>query len=374
MAKKRDYYEILGISKNATAKEIKTAFRNLAKKYHPDINKSHDAEEKMKEVNEAYEVLSDDNKRRTYDQFGHSGMEGMDQHAGYGGFGSFKDIFSGFDGFNMGDIFGDIFSGGNSGYSSRRSTTPMKGNVKSKVISIDFLESVVGTTLNLTVDQYHNCDLCNGKGYEHEEDIEQCKTCSGLGYQNVTTRTFLGSIRQQKICSTCNGDGVTIKKKCEKCKGSQTTKTTSDIKVGIPAGVENGQELLVAGYGGPGRNGGPSGDLVIIIKVNPHKYYVRQGQNIYLDFPVSIADIIQENNVQVPTPYGIKNIKMKSTYKNDQMLTIKDAGVDLKTEKGNLYITLKLVIPNYNKKELKDVRKVISSKEDTINSDFIKNF
>ena len=305
MADKRDYYEVLGISKGASEDEIKKAYRKLAKQYHPDVNKAPDAEAKFKEINEAYEVLSDPQKKAAYDQFGHAGMDGF----GQGGYSS------GFGGMNMddlGDIFSDFFGGmggfsgfnfGGSSSSSRRSG-PIKGDNRYMSMEIEFLDAVHGVDkmINLSVDK--TCTYCDGSGAATRSDIETCPTCRGSGRVMRQSRTPFGVVQQQSVCPDCKGSGKRIKKICPHCSGRGYNSVKEQVEVTIPAGISSGQQVRLAGYGERGENGGPNGDLYIEIRVRPHKYFTREGNNIHISVPISAVDATLGTTVDIPTAYG----------------------------------------------------------------------
>lgn len=315
---KRDYYEVLGISKGANADEIKRAYRKLAKKYHPDMNKEADAESKFKEVQEAYEVLSDDKKRQTYDQFGHSGMDGA----------SFSGDFGGFE-----DIFGSFFGGGSNfggfgGFNQRRPQTgPMRGQDRFMRMQVDFMDAVFGKTesINLTVDE--QCTKCHGTGANDPSDIVTCRTCNGAGAVMTQQNTPFGIIQNQTVCPTCEGTGEEIKVKCTKCHGAgfETKRVKVDVK--IPAGINTGQQLRVEGKGERGLRGGPNGDLFLEIIVGTHKHFIRDGKNIMLEIPLSAVDVTLGITVDVPTVYGDVALKVPAGTQNGTRLRLREKGV-----------------------------------------------
>lgn len=367
---KKDYYEILGINKNASENEIKKAYRSLAKKYHPDINKSSDAEEKFKEVNEAYEVLSDSEKRSIYDQFGHQGLNnqggGFDtgSFSGFGGFGGFGDI-------DLGDIFSSFFGGGRS---TRNSNQPMKGQTIQSRIRISFIDSVLGKTIEEKLNKFEVCSHCNGSGANSKNDIVVCDTCHGSGQVNTKKRTPFGIVNSVVHCSSCNGQGKIIKVICQVCRGQKNISKNVVTKIKIPAGIANGQEVLVSGFGGPGINGGPSGDLLIYVMVDPHKYYVREQNNIHFDYLVSFIDIISEANVEVPTPYGSEYINLSSDIKSGDVLTLKGKGFNIIGTKkyGDLKLHIKIYVPKISKKDKAKIIEIMKENQDNQSKDWIK--
>ena len=377
MADKRDYYEVLGLSKGASEDDIKKAYRKLAKQYHPDVNKAPDAEAKFKEINEAYEVLSDPQKKQTYDQFGFAGMDGSS------GFGS---GFGGFGGMNMDDL-GDIFSsfmggmgsgfGGFSGFGGSRRNGPIKGDNRYMSMNIDFLEAVHGVkkTINITVDK--KCESCDGTGAQSKSDIETCPTCRGSGRVTRQSRTPFGIMQQQTVCPDCNGTGKHIKKKCSKCNGTGYNTIKEEVEVSIPAGISTGQQVRLSGYGQRGENGGPNGDLYIEIIVKSHKYFVREGNDIYIKVPISSIDATLGTKVDVPTPNGDVELTIPAGSQPGTKLRLKGYGVkDLRSNNvGDEYVELEVNIPKRLSKEEKELYEKLSSlKQESIFEKFKKNF
>jgi molecular chaperone DnaJ len=378
MADKRDYYEVLGISKSASEDEIKKAYRKLAKQYHPDVNKAPDAEAKFKEVNEAYEVLSDPQKKATYDQFGHAGMDGF-ANGGYS---------SGFGGMNMddlGDIFSDFFGGmgGFSGFnfgsgsSSSRRSGPIKGDNRYMSMEIDFLDAVHGVDkmINLTVDKV--CTYCDGSGAATKSDIETCPTCRGTGRVVRQSRTPFGVVQQQGVCPDCRGTGRRIKKICPHCGGKGYNTVKEQVEVTIPAGISSGQQVRLAGYGERGENGGPNGDLYIEIRVRPHKYFTREGNNIHIAVPISAIDATLGTVVDVPTAYGDVELTIPAGTQPGQQLRIKGYGIkDLRTKNvGDQYVEVQIEIPKKLSREEKELyEKLANRKKESVFEKFKKTF
>lgn len=376
MANKRDYYEVLGLTKSASEDDIKKAYRKLAKKYHPDVNKAADAEAKFKEINEAYEVLSDPQKKATYDQFGHAGMDGFQS----GGFSS------GFGGMNMDDL-GDIFSsfmggmGGFSGFnfggSSSRRSGPLKGDNRYMTMDIDFLDSVHGVDklVNITVDKM--CTHCDGTGAASKADIETCPTCRGSGRVTRQSRTPFGVIQQQTVCPDCRGTGKRIKKVCPHCNGNGYNTIKEQVEVSIPAGIGSGQQVRLAGYGERGENGGPNGDLYIEIRVRPHKYFTREGNNIRISVPISALDATLGTTVDVPTAYGDVEMSVPAGTQPGQQLRLKGYGIkDLRTNNvGDQYVEIQIEIPKKLTREEKELyEKLANRKKESVFEKFKKNF
>ena len=378
MANKRDYYEVLGLSKNASDDDIKKAYRKLAKKYHPDVNKDADAEARFKEINEAYEVLSDPQKKATYDQFGHAGMDGF-QSGGFSG---------GFGGMNMDDL-GDIFSsfmGGMGGFSdfgfgsrssSSRRTGPIKGDNRYMVMDIEFLDAVHGVDrlINLTVDK--KCQYCDGTGAQSKNDIETCPTCRGSGRVTRQSRTAFGIFQQQSVCPDCNGSGKHIKKICPHCHGKGYDTTTEQVEVSIPAGINTGQQVRLQGYGERGENGGPNGDLYIEVRVKAHKHFTREGNNIHINVPISSVDATLGTTVDVPTAYGDVELTIPAGTQPGQQLRLKGYGIkDLRTKNvGDQYVKVEIEIPKKLSREEKELyEKLANRKKETVFERFKKNF
>ena len=342
MAEKRDYYEVLGVSKGASDDEIKRAYRKLAKKYHPDLNKEPDAAEKFKEVNEAYEILSDPQKRQSYDQFGFAGTDpnGFGGFNGASGFGGFDDIFSSFFG-------GSGFSGASGfGGQTRTSRGPQKGNDRFMRMGVSFMDACFGKTetVNLTVDE--PCPHCHGTGAETPNDVVTCPDCHGSGVVDMIQSTMFGRIRTQSECPKCHGSGKYIRKACHVCGGSGYERKRSSVDIKIPAGISSGQQMRVAGKGERGVNGGPNGDLYIEINVEPHQYFTRNGKDILLDIPVSAVDATLGTTIEVPTVYGDVSMKIPQGTQDGARLRLKGKGVvDIKSGKqGDQLCTVRIKI------------------------------
>lgn len=336
---KRDYYEILGLNRNASQDEIKKAYRTLARKYHPDVNKEKGAESKFKEINEAYEVLKDPTKKNRYDRYGHNGVD--NDHGGFGGFGggTFEDIFSSF--------FGGGFQ------QKQNQTRPRKGNSFQSKITISFMDAVTGKTIEQNMKKHVLCSQCNGSGANSVADIVSCNTCKGTGSMSQHMRTPFGVVESKSTCSSCNGVGKVIKTPCRTCKGKKHVIKDIKTKITIPQGIKSGQQVVVEGFGGPGINGGPSGDLILIVMVENHMYYVRKENDIHLDVPISIIDVMNENKISIPTPYGPEIIELSDSLKSGDILTLKNKGFkQIGANKfGDLKLHVNLFIPKMSKKE-----------------------
>jgi molecular chaperone DnaJ len=352
MAKaKRDFYESLGISKSASDEEIKKAYRTAAKKYHPDVNKAADATDKFKEIQEAYDVLSDQKKKQLYDQYGHAGI---DPQAGFGGGGGgFEGFGQGFDGVDIGDIFNSFFGGGQRG-GSRRSG-PIKGNDKFIQMPIEFNESVFGKETEISVIVDTRCEKCDGSGARSASDIVTCSRCNGSGVVMATQNTPFGAIRTQTTCNECQGKGKTIRSRCETCSGQGYNKKKTNIDVKIPAGIAAGQQLRVSGKGDRGMNGGPNGDLYIEIDVNQHPIFKRDGKNIHMELPLSFPDAALGIEIDVPTVYGDVSLKVPEGIQDGQILRVKEKGFkDLRGGTiGDQFVHIKIEAPTKLNKEEK---------------------
>ena len=358
MATKRDYYEVLGVSKSATKDEIKSAFRKLAKKYHPDISKEENAEEKFKEVQEAYSVLSDDNKRRQYDQFGHAGVKGNGAGSGFGGFGGNSAGF-GFDASDLGDIFDDLFGAGFGfgGSSSRRGSRTRRGSDILMQVDLTFEEAVFGCEKDFDLDVVAECDKCNGKGGFHEET---CSRCHGSGTITSEQRTILGSFMTKTTCPECGGKGKTYREVCSKCHGKGSVKAHKTITVSVPSGIDNGERLRVPGKGNSGENGGASGDLYLEFHIKEHKYFKRDGLDIYLEVPINMAEAVLGCKKEIPTIYGNVKLTISSGIDSGDKQRLKGKGIKDSTSRkvGDMYVIFKVVTP---KRLSRDQKKLFES-------------
>ena len=316
MAGKRDYYEVLGVNKNATDDEIKKAYRKLAKKYHPDANPDNkaEAEAKFKEVNEAYETLSDPQKRKMYDQFGPDGPQGFNGAGGpFGGQnGYYSYTSSGFDGFgdfgDLGDIFSSFFGGGFGGgrSSSRKQNGPRKGADLNIHIDITFEQAFLGVEKEITITRNEECGVCHGTGAKPGTSVTKCPTCNGTGQIRQVQNTILGQMQTTRTCTNCHGTGEVIKEPCENCRGKGTVRKQPKIKVKIPAGIDDGQTVVLRGEGEPGEKGGPKGDLYITVRLKKHSIYSRKGNNVYCDIPITITQAALGAELEIPMVDGSK--------------------------------------------------------------------
>lgn len=367
---KRDYYEVLGVSKDASQSEIKSAFRKLAKKYHPDVSKEPDAEEKFKEAQEAYAVLSDENKRKQYDQFGHSAFEG----AGAAGF-DFSDI-------DLSDIlreaFGGSFGGGFSGFSNfgfddfgfGGKSRATKGRDQIVRVDLTFEEAAFGTEKEITLTLNDTCDKCDGKG---GSNIKTCDKCHGSGTITKQQATILGSFMTRTTCDKCGGSGETYSKECNKCHGSGKVTAEKEIEVTVPAGIDNGNQLRIKGKGEAGSNGGPNGDIYLEFYIQKHEIFERQGNDIYLVLPITMPEAVLGTKKKVPTLYGNITLTIPSGSKTGDKHRVRGKGISNINSfgKGDMYIVLDIKTPE---KLTRDQKKLFEqlAKTDLEDSSFDK--
>ncbi|NLD19937.1 MAG: molecular chaperone DnaJ [Clostridiales bacterium] len=349
MADKRDYYEVLGLKKGASEDEIKRAFRKMAMKYHPDKNPGDKiAEEKFKEVNEAYAVLSDPEKKGKYDKFGHAGVDpnsGFGGGAGgFGGFGGFEDIF---------DMFGGAFGGGFGGFgggggSRGRRNGPKKGSDLQKNIVIEFTEAAFGTKKQIRINKYVKCKTCDGTGATPGTSKKQCPKCGGTGEVRTSQRTPLGTFQSVSPCPDCNGTGEINESPCKDCGGSGKVRDNVTISVNIPAGVDNDSVIPIRGQGEPGINGGPDGDLYIVITVKPHKLFERKGQDLWLEIPIAFNQAALGDEIVVPTLEGKVSYKVPAGTQPGTVFRLKNKGIQgvRGNKKGDLYVKVTLEVPS----------------------------
>lgn len=313
----RDYYEILGVPRTASADDFKAAFRKLARQYHPDVNKEPDAEEKFKEINEAYAVLSDPDKRSAYDRFGHAGVRNA------GGAQDFNVDFTDF-----ADIFGDLFGFGNMGRSSRRSRNmPRRGDDLQVALELTFEEAVFGAEKEIEVTRDEICTTCNGSGAEPGTSPVRCATCNGSGEVRQVRQTILGSMVQVSTCPTCRGQGETIATPCHTCQGRGLERKTRKKVVAIPGGVDTGNQIRLASEGQPGVNGGPAGNLYILIQVKSHKFFRRREFDVLMDLNINIAQAALGAEVEIPTVDGPTKLKIPAGTQPGKVLTLRSKGI-----------------------------------------------
>lgn len=337
---KRDYYEVLGVDKGASKEEMKKAYRKLSKKYHPDINKEADAADKFKEVKEAYEVLSDDQKRAQYDRFGHT-----DPNQGFGGGGA-GDFGGGFGGFE--DIFNTFFGGGGGGGRRRDPNAPRAGADLQYTMTLSFEEAVFGKDTEIEIPREEECDTCHGSGAKQGTKVETCSHCQGSGQLNVEQNTPFGRIVNRRVCHHCNGTGKQIKDKCRTCGGDGKVQKRRKISVKIPAGIDDGQQLRVSGQGEPGINGGPAGDLYVVFHVRNHDFFERNGDDVYCEMPITFAQAALGDEIEVPTLHGKVKLKVPGGTQTGTRFRVKGKGVPNVRGygTGDQHVLIKVVTPS----------------------------
>lgn len=365
---KRDYYEVLGVDKNADEAALKKAYRALAKKYHPDMNPGDaEAEKKFKEASEAYAVLSDPEKKRQYDQFGHAAFDGS---GGAGGFGGFD--FSGADfGDIFGDLFGDFFGGSRRG-GGRASNGPMKGSNIRTSVRVTFEEAIFGCEKEIELNTKDECKTCKGTGAKPGTSPETCSKCGGKGQVVFTQQSFFGMVRNVQNCPECNGSGKVIKEKCSDCKGTGFIPIKKRFAVDIPAGVDNGQCKRLSGQGEPGVNGGPRGDVLVEIIVGRHPIFQRQDNNIFSTVPISFAVAALGGEIVVDTVDGKVIYDVKAGTQTDTRIRLKGKGVPYlrdKNTRGDHYVTLVVEVPDKLSHEAKELlKKFDEATDDSLNA------
>ena len=363
---KRDYYEVLGVNKSAGEDEIKKAYRSLAKKYHPDMNPGDkEAEVKFKEVNEAYAVLSDSEKRSKYDRFGHDAFDPTSGGGGYGGFSG----FSGAD-FDFGDIFSSFFGGGTS--TKSRANAPVEGDDIAARVSVSFEEAAFGCKKEVNFARVENCPDCHGSGAEHEGDIEKCPECNGLGRINVRQQTMLGYMQTQRTCQRCAGRGKIIKSPCKNCNGKGRIRINKKLEVNIPSGIDDRQNIILRNQGSAGLNGGPNGDLIIEVRVKEDKIFEREGNNIYCEVPISFTEATLGAEIDIPVlGGGVEKFKIPEGTQSGSDFTLKNKGIpDINTKRrGDLIFKVSVETPkNLNSKQKELLRAFAESIGETPNS------
>lgn len=364
---KRDYYEVLGVDKNASEADIKSAFRKLAKRYHPDVSKEENAAEKFKEAQEAYAVLSDPQKRKQYDQFGHNAFN----NNGAGGFSGFE----GFDFGNVSDIFDDLFEG--MGFStgrsrSRNANSPKKGADILHRMTIDFEEAIYGTKKDIKIDVEEDCEECHGKG---GFDPKTCEECHGSGTITSEQRTMFGSFLSRTTCPYCKGTGTKYDRTCTSCRGRGKVMNRKTITVTVPAGIDNDNRLRVAGKGGAGTNGGPNGDLYIEFKVREHDFFKRADDDIYIELPLTITEATLGTKKEIPTLYGNVDLTIPSGTQSGEKMRLRGKGVENvnSKRKGDMYVITKVIIPERLDRNQKKLFEALSETE-LDNSKYFKTY
>lgn len=370
---KRDFYEVLGISKSASKNDIKSAYRKLAKKYHPDLNHDADAPEKFKEVQEAYDVLYDDKKRQMYDQFG---MAAFEQGASTGGAGNpFQGggfSSQGFGGVDLNDIFSSFFGGG--GRSQKQSFGPRRGDDTLQRIRVQFMDAVLGKKVLVPVSYDEKCSVCGGTGAKSPSDIKTCPDCGGRGYVRTQQRTIFGVMEGQEPCPKCGGTGKIVTARCDACGGKGYEHIKRDLEVNIPAGINEGQQILIKGKGERGANGGDNGDLYLEIVIVPHQYFRRDGNDVHIDVPISFVDATLGKTIDVPTVYGDVEVNVPAGTQPNQILRLKGRGIkDMRRgTPGDQYIHMQIKTPTKLSKDQKKILEDFQKTEDKSDSLFEK--
>lgn len=366
---KKDFYETLGVDKNASEAEIKSAFRKLAKKYHPDINKDPDAPEKFKEVQEAYEVLSDANKRKTYDQFGSAAFENNAGGNPYSNYSGFNTSGFGFEDINLDDILSNMFGSG-FGFNKRNSNRPIKGDDLLYRMEISFKEAVFGCKKDITLDLTDNCESCNGKGGFNSK---KCESCDGRGKIRKSQASLFGSFVSETTCPDCAGTGETYERRCTDCKGKGHVTKRKTITVTVPEGVDNGNRVRIKGKGEAGRNGGENGDIFVEFIVKSDPLFDRVDYDLFLTLPINVAESVLGCEKEVPTLDGEIVLTIPSLSQSGDRLRIKGRGVPYNSKRGDLYIILDVVMPTkLDKKQRKLFEELMDTNLET--SDKFKQF
>ena len=359
MADKRDYYEVLGVSKDASSDDLKKAYRKLAKQYHPDMNPGDKtAETKFKEVNEAYEVLNDPAKRQRYDQFGHAGVDPSygGGGAGYGG--------GGFGGFDVGDIFESFFGGGFSGFGgssrTRNPNGPIRGNDINVTLGLSFMEAAKGCKQQIQVQRLEKCDVCGGSGAKSGTTAETCTECGGTGQVKVSQRTPIGVIQTTRTCSKCSGKGKVIKEPCPDCRGMGRVRHTRTLEVSVPAGIDDGQTFVLRGQGDQGVNGGPSGDVNIMVTLRPDTLFERDGFDVWCDIPITFSQAVLGDEITVPTIDGKVKYTVPEGTLSGTVFRLRNKGIQYVNGRGrgDQYVKVNIEVPrNLTGKQKEALRK-----------------
>ena len=352
---KRDYYEVLGVSRGASEDEIKKAYKKMARKYHPDLNPGDKtAEEKFKEVNEAYEVLSDADKKARYDQYGHAGV---DPNFGAGGFGGGFD--GSFDFGDLGDIFGSFFGGGFGGGRRTNPNAPQRGESIRMSIAISFEEAAFGCEKAVTVERYETCDTCHGNGCAPGTSPEVCPDCHGTGTVQVRRQTPMGVFATSSPCPKCGGKGRIIHQPCKDCRGSGMVRKKKTIQASIPAGIDNGQTISIRGQGNAGKNGGPAGDLLITITVRPHELFRREGTSVLCEAPITFTQAVLGAELEIPTIDGKVKYTLPEGTQSGTTFRLKGKGIPSLNGRGrgDQYVTVYIETPKNLNKEQKEALK-----------------
>lgn len=362
---KRDYYEVLGVSKTASEEEIKKAYRTLAKKYHPDVSSDPKASDLFKEINEAYEVLKDPQKRSQYDRFGHdsptmnNGFGSGAGFEGFGGFGGFEDIFS-------------FFTGGNKTKGS--SSQVKRGNNLRVNLIITFEEAAFGVEKEISLSKFDTCSNCSGTGAESKNDVETCQKCKGSGKVLGTQNTIFGKVQTEMVCPDCSGTGKRIKKACKVCNGAGRVKNNSKIKIVLPAGIDDGQAVRYQGRGEAGLNSGPNGDLLVYVSVKKHEFFVRDELNIFLELPITFSQAALGADISIPTIHGNVTLKIPTGTQNGEKFRLSGKGIKSARTgtQGNQYVIINVKTPTKLSGEQKELFSKLSKTDESSDSFFTK--
>lgn len=360
MADKRDYYEVLGVSKGASDEELKKAYRKLAKKYHPDLNPNDKvAEAKFKEANEAYAVLSDGEKRKRYDQFGHGGVDGQ---------GFDTSGFSGFD--DLGDIFSQFFGGGFTSRTQNRATQATRGRDIRYGLTLEFMEAAFGVSKNISVSLEDTCDTCSGSGAKPGTEVKTCARCHGTGQVQSREQSIFGMVMTQTVCPDCMGTGKKIVEPCTSCNGKGRKRRTKNLTVKIPAGIDQNEALTIQGEGEPGRNGGPNGNIYVEIRVKAHPVLKRERYNTFVNIPVTFAQAALGAEIEIPTIDGPQKYQLKEGTQPGDVITLRGKGipfVNRNNMRGDAFATIELEVPRKLNDEQKRLIEEFDSKTNASN-------
>lgn len=344
MTTKRDYYEVLGISRTAAAAEIRTAYRRLARQYHPDLNTNEDAEERFKELNEAYEVLSNEQKRALYDRYGHAGVSGQPGAAGFDG--------------GLGDIFEQFFGFARTGAAGGRRSGPRAGSDLKTTIEVSFEDAVRGTNVELDVERYEQCETCKGTGAASGTSAARCTQCQGMGEVRTARQSIFGQVVVTDTCPRCKGEGEVVSSPCGTCNGQRRRRATRRLEVNVPPGIDDGMRIRLAGEGDEGTKGGPPGNLYVDVHVKPHEYFRRDGQNILLDLELNIAQAALGDEIQVPTIDGMQPMSIPAGTQTGQVFRLRGKGVPhVRNEalRGDMLINIFVKVPTNLNDEQKEL-------------------
>lgn len=357
---KRDYYEILGIDKNSSKDDIKKAYRKLAMQYHPDRNPGNaEAEEKFKEAAEAYEVLSNDDKKAKYDRYGHSGLKGGQDYQGFSNandiFSHFSDIFGG--SFGGSSIFDDFFGGGGQTRGSRRRTTGTPGSDLKVTIKLTLEEIATGVTKKIKLKKYHTCSTCKGSGAQDGSSFKTCTVCNGTGEVRQVSRSLFGQFVNISTCNNCNGSGKVISNVCKKCSGEGREYAESTIKINVPAGVTDNSYMTLRNEGNAGKNGGPAGDIIVIFKEEKHEFFTRDGDNIVYDLFLSYPEAVLGTEVEIPTLSGRAKLKIEAGTQPGKYLKMRDKGIQHLNSHGagDQLVKINIFVPTHISQKEKEL-------------------